>query len=328
MRRENVVVSAIAVTHSAAEGTLVFGTARGDGSREVLAPAGFRWYRSMGAWGIVGSRDRVADVERIERAASGLRAAGFTVSVALDDAPRAATTQSARPRRGSVRVPAQTDQRTVPAGRDAPDRVSPPDEPSKGGHHREGSPRRSIPRAQTVVARSVAAAAKAENDRRKAEAAVAGEAHRRSPTAVKNRIDRLEADQRRDERARDGTRRVVSRITGAAYIADSGPAVGGEARRRLVARIARRQDDIDYWKGVYAAQVDAGIAQRFTSSTITKGDEVRYRGRWYVVTRVNPKSVTVRMARGTGNIRYHECVEHRSGAAAPRAAAEPKQIPR
>ncbi len=302
MRRENVVVSVIAVTHSAAEGTLVFGTARGDGSREVLGPAGFRWYRSMGAWGIVGSRDRMADVDRIERAASELRAAGFTVSVALDDTPRAATAQSVRRRRGA-------------------DRVSPPGEPSKGGHHCDGSPRRSIPRAQTVVARSVAAAAKAENGRRKAEAAVAGEAHRRSPAAVKNRIDRLEADQRRDERARDGTRRVMSKITGVAYTADSGPTVG-EAHRRLVARITRRQDDIDYWKGVYGAQVDAGIAQKFTSSTITKGDQVRYRGRWYVVTRVNPKSVTVRMARGTGNIRYHEVIEHRSGAAAPRAAAE------
>ena len=321
MWRENVVVCVIAVTHSAAEGTLVFGTARGDGSREILGPAGFRWYRSMGAWGIVGSRDRVADVERIERAASGLRAAGFTVSVALDDAPRAATAQSVRRRSGAVRVSAQADQRTVAAGRDEPDRVSPPDEPSKGGYHREGSSRRSIPRAQTLVARSVAAAAKAENDRRKAEAAVAGEAHRRSPSAVKNRIDRLEADQRRDERARDGTRRVMSKITGAAYTADSGP-MGGEALRRLVARIARRQDDIDYWKGVYGAQVDAGTAQKFTSSTITTGDEVRYRGRWYVVTRVNPKSVTVRMARGTGNIRYHEVIEHRSGAAAPRAAAE------
>lgn len=321
MRRENVVVNGIAVTHSAAEGTLVFGTARGDGSREVLGPAGFRWYRSMGAWGIVGSRDRVADVERIERAASGLRAAGFTVSVALDDAPRSATAQSTRPRRGAARVSAQADQGTVAAGRDEPDRVSPPGGPSKGGHHCGGSRRRSIPRAQTVVARSVAAAAKAENDRRKAEAAVAGEAHRRSPTAVKNRIDRLEADQRRDARARDGTRRVMSRIAGVAYTADSGPA-GGEARRRLVARIARRQDDIDYWKGVYTAQVDAGIAQKFTSSTITKGDEVRYRGRWYVVTRVNPKSVTVRMARGTGNIRYHGVVEHRGGGVAPRAAAE------
>lgn len=321
MWRENVVVSVIAVTHSAAEGTLVFGTARGDGSREVLGPAGFRWYRSMGAWGIVGSRDRMADVDRIERAASELRAAGFTVSVALDDTPRAATAQSVRRRRGAVRVSAQAEQRTVAAGRCAPDRVSPPDEPSKGGHHCDGSPRRSIPRAQTVVARSVAAAAKAENDRRKAEAAVAGEVHRRSPTAVKNRIDRLEADQRRDERARDGTRRVMSKITGVAYTADSGPAVG-EAHRRLVARIARRQDDIDYWKGVYGAQVDAGIAQKFTRSTITTGDEVRYRGRWYVVTRVNPKSVTVRMARGTGNIRYHEVIEHRSAAAAPRAAAE------
>jgi hypothetical protein len=36
----------IAITHTAAEGTLVFGTARGDGSKDILGPAGFRWMRS------------------------------------------------------------------------------------------------------------------------------------------------------------------------------------------------------------------------------------------------------------------------------------------
>ena len=145
-----------------------------------------------------------------------------------------------------------------------------------------------------MVARTIAATVKAEHDRRRALAASAGEANRRSPSAVKNRIDRLEADQRRDKQARDGS-------------------------RRLVERIAHRQGDIDYWKGVYATQVDQGIAEEFSSSTITKGDEVRYRGRWYVVTRVNPKSVTVQMSRGTGSIRYHEVAERRSGGGNPRA---------
>lgn len=78
-------MSLLAITHNAAEGTLVYGTARGDGSKDVLGPAGFRWYRSMDAWGIVGSRDRRPNTAKIEQAATGLRAAGFTVVVDIDD---------------------------------------------------------------------------------------------------------------------------------------------------------------------------------------------------------------------------------------------------
>ena len=44
---------------------------------------------------------------------------------------------------------------------------------------------------------------------------------------------------------------------------------------------------------------------------IATGDAVRYRNRWYEVTRVNAKSVTVRMSRSTSTIGYHEISEHR-----------------
>ncbi len=38
---------------------------------------------------------------------------------------------------------------------------------------------------------------------------------------------------------------------------------------------------------------------------------IRYRGRWYQVSRVNPKSVTVKMASGTGSVRYRDIAEYR-----------------
>jgi len=44
---------------------------------------------------------------------------------------------------------------------------------------------------------------------------------------------------------------------------------------------------------------------------IAKGDAVCYRNRWYEVTRVNAKSVTVKMSRGTGTIRIHRIGGHR-----------------
>lgn len=49
----------------------------------------------------------------------------------------------------------------------------------------------------------------------------------------------------------------------------------------------------------------------FGREMIGKGDAVRYRNRWYEVVRVNAKSVTVQMLRGTATVAYHEISEHR-----------------
>ncbi len=78
----------IEITHTAAEGTLVHGTARGDGTNTILKAAGFRWFRTLGVWGIAGSRDRQPNRYKIERAAESLRAAGHTVTVDVDDTHR------------------------------------------------------------------------------------------------------------------------------------------------------------------------------------------------------------------------------------------------
>ncbi len=318
----------IAITHTAAEGTLVYGTARGDGSKDILGPAGFRWYRSIEAWGIVGSRDRHADAPRLDRVAAQLRAAGFTVSIDIDNTPRSpaeidadtATRRVARARRLSAKAKrgAAVAEQACKAADAAAERLPPLGEPIKVGHHSEGRHRRAITRAQTVMARAVAAAAKAETEKRRAEAAIAAESHRRSPAAVMNRIERLEAEQRRDERVRDGSRRTLSATTGA--VEESAPATG-DYRQRILARIAERKEQIDYWKAIHATQVAEGIATDFTSACIAKGDSIRYRGRWYQVSGVNPKSVTVKMASGTGSVRYHDVAEHRRASESGVAAA-------
>lgn len=74
----------IAIVHTAAEGTLVHGTRRGDGTNIILKTAGFRWFRSQGLWGITGSRDHEPDLGKIERAVAGLRGAGHTVAVHVE----------------------------------------------------------------------------------------------------------------------------------------------------------------------------------------------------------------------------------------------------
>lgn len=58
----------IDIIHSAVEGTLVHGTTRGDGTNTILKAAGFRWFPSLGLWGIAGSRDRQPNRYKIDHA--------------------------------------------------------------------------------------------------------------------------------------------------------------------------------------------------------------------------------------------------------------------
>jgi hypothetical protein len=51
---------AITISHTRAEGTIVDGTAKGDGTAPILKAAGFRWAPSIKAWIIQQSRDRAA----------------------------------------------------------------------------------------------------------------------------------------------------------------------------------------------------------------------------------------------------------------------------
>ena len=193
--------------------------------------------------------------------------------------------------------------------------MPPGGEPIKIGHHCEGRHRKAIATAQKAMARAVAAAAEAEAKWRKAEASESAEAHRRNPVTVRNRIERLEVEQRRDERSRDGYRRTMSLADGAVSLADGAveecQAATGEGRERLLRQIVDRQDQIDYWRRVYETQQAEGIATAYSREMIAKGDAVCYRNRWYEVTRVNAKSVTVKMSRGTGTIRIHRIGGHR-----------------
>jgi hypothetical protein len=83
----------VTIEYTAAGGTVLLGTAKGDGAAEALREAGcrWRWSRSIGhagAWYIPHSRDRTPNLRLVEQAAGGLRAAGFSVAVQIDAAPR------------------------------------------------------------------------------------------------------------------------------------------------------------------------------------------------------------------------------------------------
>ena len=68
-------MTTLTITHTHTEGTLIDGTSKGDGTNALLKSAGWRWFRTLGTWGIPNSRDRQPNTHIIDRA----RAAGLTV---------------------------------------------------------------------------------------------------------------------------------------------------------------------------------------------------------------------------------------------------------
>lgn len=316
----------ITITHTAAEGTLVHGTSRGDGTNEILKPMGFKWFRTLGLWGIPRSRDRQPDTYRIGRAVEALQAAGHTVTEEIDAGHRPVAEAEAdlaqRQADRAEALDAKADRRAAAADaawaaeEHAAQLLPPFGQPiyvdTAGGRRLL----RNVERAQAATRRALDATADARAVAERAETAAAAADRRHNPVTVKNRIDTMEAEQRRDQRILDGYRRVVSRTATAEYADEFAPATG-EYRERVIARMAQRADEIAYWKGVYAEQQAAGIASSYSRDTIAKGDYILYCGSWWPVVRVNAKSVSIRPHEGatwTNTVAYHKIKGHRPAA--------------
>jgi hypothetical protein len=98
----------IVISHDPVEGTILSGSRKGDGVWEIVRQHGFRSSREIGLY-IRGSRDRDAQTWRIEAAATALRAAGFEVTVEIDDQWRpAADREAAYTDRADERAPGST----------------------------------------------------------------------------------------------------------------------------------------------------------------------------------------------------------------------------
>ena len=318
----------IEICHSAAEGTLVHGTSRGDGTNTILKAAGFRWFRTLGLWGIPGSRDRQPNRHKIEHAAEQLRAAGHVVALDIDDTHRStAEAEADRAERQEHRVDglhAKADRKAdaAEAAWDTEHRavqaLPPGGEPVKLWHHSATRHTNAIERAHNATRKAIDATDAANHAGARAQAARATTAHRYSPVTVKNRIDKFEAEQRSDQRQLDGHRRVVARTNTHEYVDEFGPATGNY-REHIMARMAQRGDQIAYWKGIYAELQASGAASTHSRDTISKGDFIKTRGTWYPVVRANLKTVSVQMHEGaswTNTIGYHEITGHRPADAA------------
>ncbi|MYR08970.1 DUF3560 domain-containing protein [Gordonia sp. SID5947] len=321
-------MATITITHTPTDGTLVDGTSRGDGTNTILKSVGFRWFRTLGMWGVPNSRDHQPNRYKIEQARRALADAGHDVTVELDTSFRDTATVEAdkaarqQDRADALDAKADRHRRRADDAWDADRRATaalpPGGEPIKIGHHNERRHRRAIDNAHAKLGQAIAAENQATDTARRADIAADAGARRHNPRTVANRIDTLEADQRRDERARDGHTRTLYTTSSGQKVCDETPPATGSYREQLDARIAQRADQIAHWKQVRADQIASGEAGNYSPATIAKGDQVRSRfDDWCTVLRVNKKSVSVetpapfggRMIRGT--LPYQSITGHR-----------------
>lgn len=306
----------VEITHTRADGTVVDGTARGDGSAEILKRAGFRWAPSIKAWIVQQSRDREAKTWKINAAAEGLRAAGFEVTVTVDDTPRAfADAEADRADRiadradkmadRAERAAAESEARYAAARRELD--IIPPGQPILVGHHSERGHRAALKRIDGNMRRSIEKDAKAKHYTRAA--AVAGDytVRRESLPTTLRRIAKLEAEERKTRRdaepcAVSGKRvkpegqgkTIECRLCWASITL--GETVPEHGRRISQAtadqRLAELADELSYWRRVVAEQ-QANGAKVWGPADFRPGDRVLSWGGWREVLKVNAKSLTV-----------------------------------
>lgn len=298
----------LTIEHTEAEGTLLLGTSRGDGSAEVVKGLGWRWGRSIGLWFVPRSRDAVPKRDLIERTAHALRAAGFEVSVAIDAAvgDRVAAEQRivdrSEARADRLDARAEREQRKSDAREAAFHQLTdgiPLGQPLLAGHHSYPAAKRRQERAVRHVAASVehqrnadAAAAAAQTARRRPD-------YRQSPVTVANRIERLAAEVRRQERD-------LAKVA-PDFVPESASSWVVQVREQL----ERDRADLAYWEQVRAEQVKAGVATDYGPGTVAAGDLVKIGGDWFRVVRANAKTVRVEVRFGIPTVPWYKVEDHR-----------------
>lgn len=292
-------MATLTITHSHAEGTLIEGTAKGDGTNEILKANRWRYSRLVG-WYVPRSRDRQPNARTIGATAAALREAGHDVTVAIDNVVRdVATVEAERLEREEARAELTATRATNASNRAEAARTSFErnlealpwgGQPILVGHHSEGPHRNAIARADRSLGTMVQAerdAAKATETAARASTASAG---RYEPTTVAIKIDNLSKELHAIRRRITGSSHKFSRD----HIEVTPPAEGGHLDY-LRTEEERLEGELGYWQGIRAEHLASGQAQDHSRESIKKGGFVQLRRaheRWHKVTRVNPKTVT------------------------------------
>lgn len=162
----------------------------------------------------------------------------------------------------------------------------------------------------------------AQDAHRRADAAAATTAGRYAPVTVANRIERLSAELRGWERARDGHQRTLFTDAQGRKCTEQTAGATGERRDAVAGEVVRLSAEITYWEQVRREQEADGVMRIYDRTIIATGDTIKSSGRWYEVVRVNAKSVNVATGHSwTDRVSYHRIQDHRS--ATDMAAAAP-----
>lgn len=327
----------ITIRHDHKDGTLVYGTSKGDGVFELIGPrssAGFRFFPSIKMIGIAQSRDRLAKRHQIESARAILVAAGYEVEVEIDDTPRDVTEVKADQ---AGRLDARFERLTASAAkhldegerrRDHADELAGQRMPVRHGHHSAGRARvveKRLEQNDQAADREFAVAAEASRA-----ASVVGDeaAYRERPSVTRRRIGRLEAELRQVKHKIDGTRPPNLAYLDAWYLLK--PAEGDDLAA-LEAQRAFLEHQLEGDRAAMAVHMANGYVM-LTRSDLHVGDVVSWSpefGKNATVTRVNPKTVSLDRTRwpsklGYEQIRSVEC-PHKDTTTTVRAPRAPRQ---
>lgn len=294
----------LTITHTHEAGTMIEGTTRGDGTAEILKAQRWRWGRSIAAWFVPMSRDRMPKWHTINATTAALRAEGFEVETEIDETTRTTAEVEAgkieRQEQRAAALDAKADRKAAAADQAqaranaAGDALPWGGEPIKVGHHSETRHRNAIEKAHRTQGQAIAADAEAAEAARRAETATHTTGARYSVETVANRIKKLEADARRTQRHITGTREWIKDDAGEYALSAEPIGASGAYLARLTATLEEQRDQLAYWQQVRAEQITEGKATNYSRETIKKGDYVRIRYGWAEVARVNAKSVSVR----------------------------------
>lgn len=292
----------IRITHSQADGTLLDGSSKGDGVLEIVKRHGFRWFPSIRAIGIRGSRDHLARERDINAAAAALRAAGHEVEVIIDNTPRDRATvladQAERldDRYDALAAKAQRRAGEAAAALDRADQISQRWEggqPIIMGHHSTRKALRDREKMHAAQQRGMAHQRTAEEVARRAAAVGSAAAYSERPGVTARRIAKHESRQRVIERDLAGYTRNYRDGNGKVFMADEHEPAEGRYRERLLEELADIEAKLAYDRQLLAKAVEEGRHVVHSKDTLHVGDRVTWGLGWYEVAKVNRTTVRV-----------------------------------
>lgn len=295
----------LTIRHSYEGGTIVVGTTKDSPAHHALgANPSWTWSGYARTWLLRSSRHRspkYGDIALIERALTGL---GYRVTREIDPAMPSVEQQEAdlaermedRAAALTIRAGAWADKSaSSSAAADAVfDRI-PFGQPEMPDHHSHAADHNRRARGRAARRRSYEQSDRSAELSRRADVAADHMRSRYSPVTVGNRIEKLEADRRRVQRWLDGEGALETHTDEHDNLLEESVTrpPEGEARDRWIAEVAKLDEQIAYWKDIYAQLQADGKASTAGPDTVAKGDWVLVRGQWYRVRRVNKKTVSL-----------------------------------